>query len=54
MLYEFHRAMWLFYRKHYARRRAAPLNALTWCLIWSRWALLALRARVTRDPVVSP
>ena len=54
MLYEFHRAMWLFYRKHYAGRRAAPLNALTWCLIWSRWALLALRARVTRDPVVSP
>jgi GT2 family glycosyltransferase len=54
MLYEFHRAMWLFYRKHYARRLPAPLNAMTWLLIWSRWALLALRARVTRNPVISP
>jgi GT2 family glycosyltransferase len=54
MLFEFHRAMWLFYRKHYAGGQPPPLKGLTWLLIWSRWALLAARARVTRDPVISP
>jgi GT2 family glycosyltransferase len=54
MLYEFHRAMWLFHRKHYASSTPAVLNGLIWAGIWVRWAALSMRARVTRDSRVSP
>ena len=53
MLYEFHRAMWTFHRKHNAGRLPAPANALVWSAIWARWALLAGRARLTGDRRVS-
>lgn len=54
MLYEFHRAMWIFHRKHYAANTPAAGNALVWLGIWARWAALSLRARITRDSKVSP
>jgi GT2 family glycosyltransferase len=53
MLLEFHRAMWIFHRKHYAANLPAPANWLIWVGIWSRWALLSLRSKITRDPTVS-
>lgn len=54
MRYEFHRAMWLFHRKHYASRTPAVGNALIWTGIWARWAALSVRAWVTRDSRISP
>jgi GT2 family glycosyltransferase len=54
MLREFHRAMWIFHRKHYASGLPGPANGLVWTGIWGRWAVLSLRARLNRDPTVSP
>jgi GT2 family glycosyltransferase len=54
MLYEFHHAMWLFHRKHYAASLPAPVNGIVWSAIWARWALLRARQRLTADPKVSP
>jgi GT2 family glycosyltransferase len=54
MRYEFHRAMWLFHRKHYASSTPAVGNALIWTGIWARWAALSVRAWVTRDSRISP
>ena len=54
MLYEFHRAMWLFHRKHYASSTPALGNAIVWAGIWARWTLLRARSRLTRDSRVSP
>lgn len=53
MLYEFHRAMWLFHRKHYAGDTPAIGNAMVWAGIWARWAALSLRARISGDARVS-
>jgi GT2 family glycosyltransferase len=53
MLYEFHRAMWIYHRKHHAARLPAPANAAVWLGIWSRWAVLTARNLVTRDRRVS-
>ncbi len=53
MRYEFHRAMWLFHRKHYASSTPAPVNGIVWVGIWARWAAVSLRAWVTRDARVS-
>jgi GT2 family glycosyltransferase len=53
MLYEFHRAMWIYHRKHHADRLPAPVNALAWTGIWTRWALVSARAALSRDPRVS-
>jgi GT2 family glycosyltransferase len=54
MLYEFHRAMWLFHRKHYAASTPAVGNAFVWAGIWTRWAVLRARAWITRDARISP
>ena len=54
MLFEFHRAMWIYHRKHHAEALPAPVNMLAWAGIWLRWALLSARAAVSRDPRVSP
>jgi GT2 family glycosyltransferase len=54
MLYEFHRAMWIFHRKHYAGSLPGIANGFIWLGIWSRWAALRLRARLTRHSLVSP
>lgn len=54
MRYEFHRAMWLFHRKHYASRTPSIGNALIWTGIWARWATLSVRAWITRDSRISP
>ena len=53
MLREFHRSMWIFHRKHYASDLPGLANGLIWLGIWSRWALLSLRSKLTRDPTVS-
>jgi GT2 family glycosyltransferase len=54
MLYEFHRAMWIFHRKHYAASSPGIVNGFIWLGIWSRWAALSLRARITNNSIVSP
>jgi GT2 family glycosyltransferase len=54
MLREFHRSMWIFHRKHYASGLPAPANGLVWLGIWSRWAVLTLRAKIRRHQAVSP
>jgi GT2 family glycosyltransferase len=54
MLYEFHRAMWVFWRKHDGPYEPAIVNAIVWLGIWARWALLSLRAFFSRNAVVSP
>jgi GT2 family glycosyltransferase len=54
MLYEFHSAMWTFHYKHYAEEYPAFANGLVWASIWARWAVLAARASVLKDPTVSP
>jgi len=53
MRYEFHRAMWVFHRKHYASSTPAPVNGIVWVGIWARWAAVSMRAWVTRDARVS-
>ncbi|HXC77962.1 MAG TPA: glycosyltransferase family 2 protein [Candidatus Acidoferrum sp.] len=53
MLYEFHRAMWLFHRKHYASSTPALGNAIVWAGIWSRWTVLRARSRITKDSRIS-
>lgn len=53
MLFEFHRAMWLFHRKHYASNLPAPVNGAVWLGIWTRWGVLRLRQRLSDDPRVS-
>jgi GT2 family glycosyltransferase len=54
MLYEFHRAMWIFHKKHYAGSTPAIVNGFIWLGIWSRYGALSLRARLTRQSKVSP
>jgi GT2 family glycosyltransferase len=54
MLYEFHHAMWIFHRKHYSGSLPGIVNGFIWLGIWSRWAALSIRARITRHSVVSP
>jgi GT2 family glycosyltransferase len=53
MRYEFHRAMWVFHRKHYAGSTPAIGNGLVWVGIWARWAAVSVRAWVSRDARVS-
>jgi GT2 family glycosyltransferase len=53
MQYEFHRAMWIYHRKHHASTLPAPANAAIWLGIWGRWALLSARTALARDPRVS-
>jgi GT2 family glycosyltransferase len=53
MQYEFHRAMWIYHRKHHAAALPAPVNAAIWLGIWSRWTLLSARTVLSRDPRVS-
>jgi GT2 family glycosyltransferase len=53
MLFEFHRAMWIFHEKHYASSTPGIFNAAIWLGIWSRWAALSLRARLTNNSLVS-
>ena len=54
MLYEFHRAMWIFHKKHYAGSLPGVVNGVIWLGIWSRWAALRTRARLTGNSIVSP
>ncbi len=54
MLYEFHSAMWTFHHKHYAGDMPAFANGLVWASIWARWAALAVKSAITKDPRISP
>lgn len=38
----FHHSMWLFYRKHYARRSNAMLSAAVWVGVWLRFTASAV------------
>jgi GT2 family glycosyltransferase len=53
MLWEFHRAMAIFHRKHYAPRLPAPLNWLILTGIWTRWAVLRTRVWLLGNRTVS-
>jgi GT2 family glycosyltransferase len=48
MLFEFHRAMWLYYRKHHLRSPAAVLAPLVLGGLAARFALLVLLERLRR------
>jgi GT2 family glycosyltransferase len=54
MLWEFHRAMWIFYRKHYMRGPAAALAPAIWLGIRLRYLLLLGSNVVRGRQVVSP
>jgi len=47
--YHFHRGMWLFYRKHCAKKRSRGLNAIVWAGVWSKLAVSASRSFVSRN-----
>jgi GT2 family glycosyltransferase len=47
--YHFHRGMWLFYRKHYAKKRSLGVNAMVWAGVWSKLAFSASRSFVARS-----
>ena len=49
MLYEEHRAMWMFHFKHHAEDQSAFGNGLVWAQIWGRWLAQSLRQSVTRE-----
>jgi hypothetical protein len=53
MLFEFHRSMWIFYKKHDPARANPIASAIVWAGIWSRWAALRLKARLTGDRRIS-
>jgi GT2 family glycosyltransferase len=49
MLYEEHRAMWMFHFKHHAEDQSAFGNGLVWAQIWGRWLAQSVRQSVTRE-----
>jgi GT2 family glycosyltransferase len=53
MLFEFHRSMWIFYRKHDPARTNPVASGIVWAGIWSRWAALRLKAQITGDRRIS-
>jgi N-acetylglucosaminyl-diphospho-decaprenol L-rhamnosyltransferase len=53
MIREFHRSMWIFFRKHYRRTTPAPVAVLIWSGIEARSAGLLLANAVRRDKRVS-
>jgi GT2 family glycosyltransferase len=53
MLVEFHRAMWLYYQKHEARSRPAPVNLAVWAGITALGTLRLAANAVRRDKRVS-
>ncbi len=49
ILYEEHRAMWMFHFKHHAEDQSAFGNGLVWAQIWGRWVAQSVRQSVTRE-----
>lgn len=39
VIYNFHHAMWIFYRKHYIRKYNMCITILVWLGIWSKYIL---------------
>ena len=37
LIYEFHRSMWLFYKKHYSKKYLFIISYITWIFIWLRY-----------------
>lgn len=52
-LYEFHRAMWLYYRKHLAKKYPIILNYLVYVGIWSKYLLELFRNSLRSEKYVS-
>jgi GT2 family glycosyltransferase len=52
-LYEFHRAMQIFYDKHYAGKTNFLVNYLVKWGIWARYALKAIQNMFRKDKFVS-
>ena len=53
MLYHFHNAMWIFYRKHYLQKYPWPLNVLVYCGIWLRFSLKCVQNFFRKNKFVS-
>ncbi|MDU2243550.1 MAG: glycosyltransferase family 2 protein [Paenibacillus sp.] len=55
IIYEFHRAMWVFHRKHYMRKYAWPTNLAVYCGVALKFTLSLLKnkllPRSTQTPV---
>lgn len=52
-LYWFHQSMWIFYRKHYAKRYFFLVNWLVWSGVWLRFGLLYVLNMLRKKPYVS-
>lgn len=39
VIYDFHNAMWIFYKKHYYKKYSFPINCLVYIGIWSKYLL---------------
>jgi GT2 family glycosyltransferase len=46
--WEFHRAMWTFYRKHQAQRYGSLLTVLVGMAIWTKFLFSAFRSALVR------
>lgn len=53
MLFEFHKAMWIFYLKRHSAGRNPVVASAVWLGIWTRWAVLRLKATLTGERRVS-
>jgi len=53
MLYHFHESMWIFYKKHYAKKYPAIMNGLVYSGIWLRFAALLSRNALRKEKFVS-
>jgi hypothetical protein len=53
MIYEFHRAMALFYRKHLAYNYGPFVSLLVYTGIWLRYLLISLINFFRKEPIVS-
>lgn len=52
-LYEFHNAMWKYYKKHLVRGYPAPLNWLVYVGIWARYVLQLIKNSFRKEAYVS-
>lgn len=53
MLYQFHRSMWIFYKKHYLKKYPVILAWLVYLGIWLRFSVLTTRNFFRKEKFVS-
>jgi hypothetical protein len=53
LLYQFHRSMWIFYKKHYIQKYPAVLGWLVYIGIWTRFSVLTVLNFFRKEKFVS-